>query len=140
MRRFALALAATASSLGLAACGGAGATPAADGGATPVQQSRNVNIITADELSAGAAGDLYSAIQRVRPTFFQTRGQGSFGNAAPEVIKVYVEGVSRGDLSALRDINAVDVQQVQRLNAAEATQRFGTGHTLGAILITLKRR
>jgi hypothetical protein len=125
----------------LSACGGAAAAPSVEGAAIPVQQSRNPTIITAEELSQGAGGDLYSTIERIRPTFFQTRGSASFGNGAgPEVIKVYVENMARGDVSALRDINSADVQQVQRLNAAEATQRFGTGHTLGAIIVTLKRR
>jgi hypothetical protein len=140
MRHSAFTLVAFIASAGLAACGAA-ASPSIEGGPAPVQQSHNPTLITAEELSSAAPGDLYTAIDRLRPAFFQTRGSSSFGNGAgPEVLKVYVENVARGDVSTLRDINASDVQEVRRLSASEATQRFGTGNTLGAIVVTLKKR
>jgi hypothetical protein len=134
MRRFVLILGTVAA----AACG-AGAAPASGSSTAPVQQSRDPNVVTAQELAATGAGDLYSAIQRTRPTFLQTRGTATFGNSGPEVIKVYVENMERGDLSVLREINTLDVQEVRHLSAPEATQRFGTGVSLGAILVTLKK-
>jgi len=126
-------------SIALGACGGS-PSPAIEGGPAPVQQSHSPTVITAEELSSTAPGDLYTAIDRLRPAFFQTRGTSTFGHAQPEVLKVYVENVARGDVSTLRDINANDVLEVRRLSASEATQRFGTGNTLGAILVTLKKR
>jgi hypothetical protein len=51
---------------------------------------------------------------------------------------VYVDGVRRGDLQVLRQINAIDVKEVRHLSATEATQRFGTGNTMGAIVVTSK--
>jgi hypothetical protein len=127
-----------AAAAGAAACS---STPApATGEATPVQQSRNPNVIGASELLSNAAGDLYSAIERLRPAFFQTRGNATFGNGAgTEELQVYVESMHRGGLATLREINAADVAEVRRLSAAEATQRFGTGHTMGAIVVTLKK-
>lgn len=112
-----------------------------EGGPGAVQQSHNPTVITLEEINTAAPGDLYTVIERLRPAFFQTRGQGTFGNGAePEVIKVYVDNVARGDITALRDINAFDVQEVRRLSPTEATQRYGMGNTLGAIVVTLRRR
>ncbi|HXT14891.1 MAG TPA: hypothetical protein VN706_04635 [Gemmatimonadaceae bacterium] len=121
------------------ACCGGGAGSASSATPEPRQQARNPNLITAAEF-AMSAGDLYSAIERARPAFFQTRGNASFGNGAgPEQIEVYVEGVHRGGVESLREINVADVAEVRRLSAAEATQRFGTGHTMGAVMVTLKK-
>jgi hypothetical protein len=139
MRYSGFTLVAFVALIGLTACGGS-ASPALEGGAVPVQQSHNPSVITAEELSATAPGDLYTAIDRLRPSFFQTRGSSSFGNAGPEVLKVYVENIARGDVTSLRDINASDVQEVRRLSATEANQRYGMGNTLGAIVVTLKKR
>ena len=74
----------------------------------------------------------------LRPAFLVVRGTSSFGNAAAEVVQVYVDGVRRGDLQVLHQINAVDVKEVRHLSSTEATQRFGTGNTMGAIVVTRK--
>jgi hypothetical protein len=51
---------------------------------------------------------------------------------------VYVNGVRSGDVNSLHQIQVIDVREVRRLSATEATQRYGTGHTMGAILVTRK--
>ena len=106
---------------------------------TTAAPRRDTSVITAEELAAIAQRDLYSAIQQLRPSFLQTRGPTSPGiGTAPEVLNVYVNGVRSGDVTALRQILVADVKEVRRLSASDATQRFGTGHTMGAILVTLK--
>lgn len=126
----------------IAACS-SNATPAAQNGApAPQQPARtSADVITAQELAGASSYDLYAAIQRLRPSFLQARGTSTFGNAAAgsDAIQVYVDGMHRGGVTTLRDLNASDVGEVRRLSAAEATQRFGTGLTQGAILVTLKR-
>jgi hypothetical protein len=96
------------------------------------------DVITSEELAKVAHSDLYAAINQLRPTYLITRGASSFGGGAPEVVQVYVDGVRRGDIQALHQINAVDVKEVRHLSATEATQRFGTGNTMGAIVVTRK--
>ena len=121
----------------LAACASSsGSTAQATTTSSP---RRDTNVITAEELANVAQGDLYLAVQQLRPTFLQTRGVTSTGVAtAPEVLQVYVNGVRTGDVNTLHQIQAIDVREVRRLSATEATQRFGTGHTMGAILVTRK--
>src|SRR5262245_26517692 len=100
---------------------------------------RDANVITAEELATVMQGDLLLAIQQLRPAFLQTRGMTSTGvGTAPEFLQVYVNGVRTGDASVLRQIAVIDVREVRRLSATEATQRYGTGHTMGAILVTRK--
>ena len=96
------------------------------------------DVITSEELAKVSYNDLYAAINQLRPAFLVVRGTSSFGNAAAEVVQVYVDGVRRGDLQVLHQINAVDVKEVRHLSSTEATQRFGTGNTMGAIVVTRK--
>jgi hypothetical protein len=116
-----------------------GGTHAETTGTTSATSQRSGgDVITSDELAKVAHNDLYAAISQLRPTFLVTRGASSLGGGAAEVVHVYVDGVPRGDLQTLRQINAVDVKEVRHLSATEATQRFGTGNTMGAILVTRK--
>src|SRR5579885_1002629 len=115
----------------LAACAGSAASTGAAGSPAPQQQSRgSADVITTEELAQSAGTDLYAAIQRSRPSFLQVRGNNTFGNSAPgsNDIQVYVDGMHRGGLSVLREINSADVAEVRHLSASEATQRFGTGN------------
>src|SRR6476646_4732827 len=82
-------------------CAAAGA-PTSQQGQTATR--RDLNVITAEELASVNETDLYSAIRRLRPSFFDTRGRASLGNAAPEAIQVYVDGNRAGDVSALNQI------------------------------------
>lgn len=116
----------------LAGCASAGGSPGA--GATRTRHSQNV--ITEEELSGVNEGDLYSAIQRLRPNFLVTRGQTSLLNE-PGIV-VYMDNTRLGDLSTLRQIQVSDVKQVQYFSASEATQRYGTGTPNGAILVIHK--
>lgn len=120
---------------------------ASSGSTTNVEQSgtrparRDSNVIVADELAASPQGDLLSAVQQLRPAFLQTRGASSFGvGTAPEAIQVYVDGVHVGDASILRQYQARDIKEVRKLSAADATQKYGTGHSQGAILVTRRDR
>jgi hypothetical protein len=51
------------------------------------------------------------------------------------MIIVYVDDVPRGSHDVLRSMSTDDVESIERLDAASATQRFGTGHEHGAIVI-----
>jgi hypothetical protein len=107
--------------------------------ATTPAPRRDTNVITADELAKSSASDLYAAIQSLRPSFLQTRGMTSPGiGTAPEVLNVYIDGIKAGDVSILHSLRAYDVKEVRKLSASDATQKYGTGHTMGAIVVTRK--
>jgi hypothetical protein len=126
-----------AATIALAGCASSSAASASSSGTAAPR--RDTSVITAEELASIPTGDLYSAVQQLRPTFLQTRGVTSPGIAtAAEVLNVYVNGIRTGDVQVLHQIAANEVKEVRRLSASEATQRFGTGHTMGAILVTRK--
>ena len=105
---------------------------------TPQGPRRDVNVITSEELAQAPEGDLYGAIKRLRPSFFGTRGVTSPAvGTVPEVIQVYIDG-SRASLDGLSQIRPAEVKEVRRLSSSEATQRYGTNHTMGALVVTRK--
>jgi hypothetical protein len=122
----------------LGGCATGGTRTETTGTSSATTQRGGGDVITSEELAKVAHSDLYAAINQLRPAYLVTRGASSFGNGAAEVVQVYVDGVRRGDLQVLRQINAIDVKEVRHLSATEATQRFGTGNTMGAIVVTRK--
>jgi hypothetical protein len=115
--------------LAIAACG-----PTKSGRAAP----QNRNLITADEIAKSNASSAYEAVERLRPSFFQTRGSQSIQNTAPPTPMVYVDGMKYGTVQSLMTLPAVSIISIQYMNAIDATQRFGIGNDGGAILVTTK--
>jgi hypothetical protein len=129
-----------------------GCASATAGGTSSAGQTtrRDTNVITAEELASSPESDLYGAVKRLRPSFFETRGTTSLGvGTVPEKIQVYVDGtratISDGSsdpasvaIATLSQLRPNEVKEVRRLSASEATQRYGTNHTMGAIVVTRK--
>lgn len=106
------------------ACGTGGSTPAAPRGS--LDRITEAELASIDQLSA------FEAIQRLRPRWFQTR--------TGVLPMVHLDGSVRADgEEILRAIPCSDVAEMHYLNAPDATTRFGTGYTSGAILITTKK-
>ncbi len=95
------------------------------------------NSVTAEELSTTASTNLLDFVQRSRPLWLRTRGRTSVNNEGG--IVVYLDDNRFGGPEVLRQISPMTVQQMRFLDASAAQQRFGTGHTHGAILIYSKR-
>jgi len=85
------------------------------------------DIISRAEMDEVAATSAYDAILRLRPAWLRTRG-GSEGD-----IRVYIDGVNAGDTQRLRVMSLDRVREMRRISASDATTRWGTGHTAGAI-------
>lgn len=100
---------------------------------------RNPDIISLEEIQAFApnAQTAFDLVKQLRSLWLQQRGPSSLSQAASGV-QIYVNGVNRGGPSALTEIRAADVMELQHLRAADATQRYGINHENGAILIKLK--
>lgn len=108
--------------------------------------------ITLEEIHASPASNLYDAVRALRPAWLRTRGHSSLQLAtvpggrgdsisvpAASEIVVYVDGVRFGTQSSLRDLAPHDVAAMEYLDAGAATQRWGTGHPHGAILVSRRR-
>lgn len=100
---------------------------------------RDPNRITAEELATVDVQNALQAVQRLRPQFLQTHGGGSTSiTRGPQDVVVYVDQTRMGGPRALADIPITEVSEIQYLNGPDATQRYGTGHGAGAIIVTRK--
>lgn len=116
----------------LAACASGG------GGASATKQ--NPNVISAEEIDASSASNAYEVIQRLRPSFLRTRGavHGTPGatNAMEMVdLVVYLNENRLGGSDQLRQISTSDIREIRYFNSSEATTKWGTGHSAGAIQV-----
>ena len=113
------------------------------GGAAATQQSSRPrtsrDVITAEELAAIDAQTALQAVQRLRPNFLQTRGGASMSvTSGPVNVVVYVDQTRMGGPNSLSQIPVTEIREIRYLNATDATQRYGTGHGAGAIIVTRK--
>lgn len=116
--------------LALGACGG-GTGAAPGGGSSPVR--RNSNRIEAPELATVAEVDVYTAISRLRPSWLRSGSRGTL----PAVL---VDGSPQsGGAEVLQNFRAADVTLLEYMSASDATTRYGTGYTAGAIIVTTRR-
>lgn len=94
------------------------------------------HVVTAGEISNSTATNAFDLIRRLRPRWLKPRGQVSLGRQVSVV--VYVNGRPAGGTGILADISIESVRELRYLTGSEATQRFGTDHGEGAILVTLR--
>ena len=113
---------ALALSMGAAAC--------ASGGGTPRPPGATTNRIVQAELEQLPQMNALQAIERLRNNWLRTRS-----GDAPQL---YVDGARRSSLSDLQAILSTEIETMQYMSAGDATNRYGTGHAGGAILVTLR--
>ena len=113
---------------------------------------RDRNRITEEEVRGSSAQNVYDLVRTLRPQWLRTRGNktmsterasGADGQdyaqiATPEII-VYMDGIRFGKDADLRTLSASEIASLQFLDASSATQRFGTGHPHGAIVLTRRQ-
>jgi hypothetical protein len=114
------------------------AVHAQDSAKAKLKIKRNPDVISFQEIEAESdTRDAYQLVNRLRPLWLTKRGVGSINLPAAEVA-VYLNGMRIGGPDALRDIPRTGVLEMRFLRGTDATQRFGTGHENGAILVTPK--
>ena len=115
-------------------------TACASGGAPVSAAKQNPNVISLDEIIESSASNAFEVIQRLRPNFLRTRGavHGTPGatNAMEMVdLVVYLNENRLGGTDQLRQISTTDIREIRYFNSSEATTKWGTGHSAGAIQI-----
>ena len=109
----------------------AGPTPAA----TAPRASRE--LITRTQIEATPAQDAYDLVQRLRPEYLRERGVSSISRG-PALPVVYMDGVRRGGPEILKTIRSNEIEEIRFISATDATTRWGTEHTAGAIDIKMR--
>jgi outer membrane cobalamin receptor len=124
---------------------GCASSPAAASGATqqstasPSRSRGSRDVITQEELAKIDVQNALDAVRRLRPSFLQTHGGASSSiTQGPQDVVVYVDNTRMGGPSTLAQIPITDVKEIQYLNGPDATQRYGTGHGSGAIIVIRK--
>lgn len=92
--------------------------------------------LTLEEIRASNQSDAYSLVRSVRPQWLRHRGPRSI-NLSNEIV-IYMDGTPIGGPDALRQIPLTDVTSMRYLDPNTATQRYGTGHGMGAILVSTR--
>ena len=101
--------------------------------------SKNRGVLTAAEISMSSASTAHDAIAQLRPEYLRSRGMATLSARDPQGPVVYVDNAQHGAIETLRSISAHSVALIEYLSAGDATTRFGTDHTGGAILVFTKR-
>lgn len=113
------------------------------------QELAGTDLILEVELEQTPATTAYEAIQTLRPQWLLTRGTqqfretgsgGSDGRSLTIVpgettLRVYVDNAYLGDVDSLKMLQVATIRSIRRLDAPEATIRWGAGHTHGAIVV-----
>jgi hypothetical protein len=99
---------------------------------------RNANLISAEEIATlgGRAETALQIVEQLRPAMLRPRGGATSG---AEPLATYVDGIKVGDVQGLRSIQFGMIKEIRYHNPTDATQRFGTGHSSGAIEVITKR-
>ena len=103
------------------------------------QTRRNRYLISPEELATQPPLTAFEAIQRLRPSWLQSRGPVSSGAATRSFPQVMMDGIPLGDVNMLRDIPTDNVLEFRFISARDATTRFGTGYMAGVIEIITRR-
>jgi len=92
-----------------------------------------------DEEISSAQGvvTVYDAIQRLRPQWLTNSRARNIGTN--DQLIVYLDTNRYGTIESLRQMPIGGITDIRYLSAAEATNRFGTGHAGGAIVISMSR-
>lgn len=107
--------------------------------AAPQRPRKDPNVITLEELATRPTLTARQAIEQLRPQFLRMRGTTTLGNAqTQDMIWVYFDGTRMGGVEMLNNIGVHEIREIRYLNPSEATNRYGTGHVQGAILVTRK--
>lgn len=97
-------------------------------------------LLTGDQIRETDATNLWDALRRLRPQWLRARATTSLvGPSMAAEPVVYVQGIRYGELRDLQRMNVDVVRQVEFIDAADATTRFGTGHSGGVIMVDLDR-
>jgi len=116
-----------------AACASSGSTTRQAGSTA---HRGNSTLVTQEEIVETRTVNVYDAIQRLRPQWFtssQARG------ARSDPVQVYLDSNRYGTIESLHGLSVGGVQEIRYLSASEATNRWGTGHTGGAILVVMSK-
>ncbi len=117
--------------LAVPACAASG-TPVRTGGPRPAP-----NVITFAQVESANQLDAYSLIHALRPHWLRKRGVSSMTRV--ERVQVYQDGTRVGGPEVLRQISTRVILSIEYYDGRTATQKWGSDHGNGAIVVLTRR-
>ena len=119
-------------------------------GLTPERRQPSHDILTEEQIRSSATANAYELVSTLRQQWLVVRGLHSHTESAQghgegfeltiqpgaNKIIVYMDDIRLGGVAAMKDIPSDMLTSARFLDAREATYRFGSGHTHGAILLS----
>jgi hypothetical protein len=75
----------------------------------------------------------YELVRVLKPTWLRQR------STRVDPVRVYLDGMRLGNVRELSNISVESVQEIRYMSGPDATTRFGTGHSGGAIVVISRR-
>ena len=114
--------------------GGVACASSGEGGLS----TRGSGDITREELEATSVNDAMEAVVLLRPQWLRARPARTPNDPVP-VVGVVIDNMARATREDLAQLSIGQVERIVFMSAADATIRFGTGHTGGAIVVTTRK-
>jgi hypothetical protein len=105
----------------------------------PASQPRSSpNVLNENDLAKTEAPNALVVVQQLRPTWLRGRGGSMAANGESVAVVVYVDGARVGTTRELEQIARTSIKEMRYFSPSDATTRWGTGHSLGAIAVVTK--
>ncbi len=98
------------------------------------------NVLTEEEIQETTATNVHDVIFLLRPRWLRPRGRTTLAGQGPDEPAIYVGGALFGAIGDLQRMDTIGVTRIEFIDPIDATTRFGTGHSAGAIMIDLGPR
>jgi hypothetical protein len=113
------------------------AVTACAGGTRPGTSGPGADVLTRAELENATQPNAFEVVRHLRPHWLQVRGGGSLRGRM--VKRVYLDELYLGGVEELRQINTPAIESIRYYDGPAATQRWGSGHSAGAIQIETRQ-
>jgi hypothetical protein len=115
-------------------------TACASGGGSGIEEPRDYNVITFEEIQATEAETAFQIIQQLRPRWMvRNRGQRSLMETEADYAKVIVDDLPPREFDFLRELAREILLELRFLEAREATLLYGTGYNAGVVKVKTRR-
>lgn len=110
------------------------------GGSSGTRASSSRDLISEEEIKTISADNAYEVVQKLRPTFFSTRGPQSMLLTRANDPMVYLNGTRFGDLQSLKSIRADSIKEIKLIRPSDAGALYGPDHNGGVIAVKTQER
>lgn len=102
------------------------------------RNSRDRNLIAAEEIQRSNSNDLHALVARHRPQWIRGRNSAAISLQPGEEVAVYFDRTRYGGPEALRGVPLDGVRSIRFFSGPDAQQRFGLDHRRGAIVVSFR--